>query len=556
MNMTNFNIRIRLGILCCICLCSFPACDFLERDVQTDTTLSYEEIFSNPHYATGFLNNIYNDVTVGFTRLNYATLAGATDEACISNSTLSVHLFNNNGISPTNNPDDIWYVMYRSIRKCNIFLKELDGIIKESNSISASERITYRGEALFLRALMHFELMKRYQNIVWVDDVIDPYDENSIYKHEQKSFLELAEILSAECDSAAKCLPQTLRTGGELGRPIASAPLALKSRIWLYAASPLNNPENDIELWKKAEQAALDVITQFGSVHGTANDYAPLFNSGTYANEVIFGTEFENRNDLEQYYLPISYSGKGLINPTQELVDEYAMQASSYDDPMKGYDAANPYNKRDARFAATIVYNGMELKSGQYVETYDGGKDAFGQSTTATRTGYYMRKYLKPELDLPKNEKARRQWIVFRYSEILLNYAEARNEVLASPDKEVWTTVNPIRLRGKLRPFPNTGVKFDKEQMREYLKHERRIELAFEEHRFWDLRRWGDATKVLNQPVHGINITKNEDGSFSYAEKEVESRQLDERMIWYPIPQSEILKYAAAGHPLVQNPGW
>lgn len=566
-------MRIILNIvLISGCIILFGCSDFLERDAQTDTTLSYEEVFKDRHYAVGFLNNIYGDIPVGFSRMGYATLAGACDEAVISNSTSSVQLFNRNGISSSSNPDDIWYIMYRSIRKCNIFLKELDGIIASSNSIASADRPKYKGEALFLRAYMHFELLKRYQNIIWVNGVADPYNTDSLYKFKQKTFQEMTQELSDQCDSAAKYLPKTANSGATLGRPIASAPLALKSRLWLYAASPLNNPTNDIALWKKAEQAALDVITQFATIHPLASDYNALFTGGTYNNEVIFGTSFVSRNDLEKYYFPISFGGSGLINPSQDLVNSYPMQASAYNDPMNEktstnkYDPANPYLKRDARFYSTIAYNGMELQTGIFIETFNGGKDAYGKSTSATKTGYYLRKFLNPALNIKKNEMSRRQWIVFRYAEILLNYAEARNEELSVPDSKVWNTINPIRLRGKLRPFPTSGVLFDKVAMREYLKKERRIEFAFEESRFWDLRRWkNDAVSILNQPVKGINITRDSIGvdaagkaiyKLNYSEVPVENRFFDSKLFWYPIPNSEILKYKAAGNTIVQNDGW
>jgi len=573
-------MRIILNIfLISSCLFLVSCSDFLERDMQTDTTLSYEEIFKDKHYALGFLNNIYGDLPVGFSRMGYATLAGACDEAVISNSTSSVHLFNRNGISSSSNPDDNWYVMYRSIRKCNIFLKELDGIIASSNSIALADRPKYKGEALFLRAYMHFELLKRYQNIIWVNGVVDPFNSDSIYQFKQKSFQVMTQILSDQCDSAAKYLPKTPNVGATLGRPIASAPLALKSRLWLYAASPLNNPTNDVALWKKAEQAALDVITQYATIHpiiSSGTSYNDLFagtTPGIYNKEVIFGTSFVNRNDLEKYYFPISFGGSGLINPSQDLVNSYPMQASAYNDPMNEkvttnkYDPANPYINRDARFYYTIAYNGMELQTGNFIETFNGGKDAYGKSNSATKTGYYLRKYLNPALNIKRNDVSRRQWIIFRYAEILLNYAEARNEVLSAPDNKVWTTVNPIRLRGKLRPFPTSGVLFDKVAMREYLKKERRIEFAFEESRFWDLRRWkNDAITVLNQPVKGINITRGDSigldangkiiYKLNYTETTVESRFFDSKFFWYPIPYSEIIKYKATGNEINQNEGW
>lgn len=545
----------------------FSCSDYLDKDVRVATNLDYEEVFKDPYLAPGFLNNAYNHLPDGFNRAGgSALLAAASDEAKHSDAGSSIQLFNNNAVSPSYNPDDVWADMYTGIRKCNIFLKELDGLIAEYNSIPETSRDYFRGQALFLRAFFHFELLKRYQNIVYVDTVLDPFNEEEIYAFRQLTFREAVEKIAADCDSAAVLLPDK-NTDETKGRPTKAAPLAIKSRMYLYAASPLNNPENDRSLWEKAEEAAKNIYDS-RSAFGLAlqSSYPGVFTT-PYNGEIIFATEASNRNDIETANYPISYQGQGYTNPSQDLVDAYVMRATFYANPMNGYDPESPYTNREARFAATILCNDVTFKETK-VESYVGGKDGLFATSTATKTGYYLRKYLVPSINLEKGETARRPWVLYRYAEVILNYAEARNEVLDAPDKTVHDLMNLIRNRAGLRPFQGNAANpyiQTKDEMREYIKRERRIELAMEEHRFWDLRRWKDAETVLNKPLRGMQIEKTADGTdaegntvykFVYTPFEVEQRVFDAKFYWYPIPRSEILKYRSKGVELKQNTGW
>jgi hypothetical protein len=539
------------------CLFLFASCsDYLDKDSKTDVNLSYEQVFKDPHLAPGFLNDAYSYLPDGFARIGSALLASACDEAEHSDAGSEIRLFNNNAVSVSYNPDDVWNGMYAGIRKCNIFLRELDGLIAESNSIAESERPNYRGQALFLRAFYHFELLKRYQNIIYVDTVIDPFDEDEAFAFPQLDFHEAVELIAADCDSAKALLPNRIIDESAKGRASKAAPMALKARMLLYAASPLNNPEGDIRLWEKAEAAAKEIYNQRSALGvGLESNYARIFTT-PYNSEIIFATKADNRNDIEQANYPISYQGQGLTNPSQNLVDAYAMTGTYYHNPMNGYDPEHPYDKREERFQAAILYNGALFK-GSNVETFVGGKDGLFSTSTATKTGYYMKKFLNANINLEKNETAHRPWILFRYAEAVLNYAEARNEVLDNPsDKTLHDLLNLIRNRAKLRPFRNANEYIkDKDEMRKYIKRERQVELAFEEHRFWDLRRWQDAETVLNQPVKGMKIEKQED-NFTYTLFDAAQHSFDPKLYRYPIPRTEILKYRSKGIELKQNPGW
>lgn len=545
--------------------------DYLDKDPMTDTSIYYEEVFSDPKLARGFLNNIYNSLQEGFDPFGDGSmLDAATDDAVCSNASAQVHLFNSGGISPSYNPDDVWEHYYTAIRKCNIFLKELDGIIAETNSIPASERDVCRGEAIFLRAFFHFELLKRYQRIFWVDQVYDAFDTDAVFKTPQREFQEVATLIAEDCDSAYTLLPkEKYNTDAALkGHPIAAAPKALKSRVLLYAASPLNNPGGDMELWKKAEEAAKDFLDEFKSKF-PKQSYVGFFNK-VDNKEIIFATGARSTNTFEQYNFPLSYGGKGMMNPTQDLVDCYAMRGSSNLDELVGSPAnINTYNpdapyaaRRDLRFEA-IVYDSLEYKVDSYVETFVGGKDGLGSSNNATKTGYYLQKYVTRSLDLSKGETQMHQWIYFRTSEIMLNYAEALCMRLGA-DASVVSAIKEFRSLAGLAAFKGIDD-YTPEELLDYIKKERRVELAFEGHRFWDLRRWKDAERVLNQPVHGMKITRTQVGTDenqnpvykkNYEIIEVENRSFDPKMYWYPIPRAEILKYRNAGIELKQNPGY
>ncbi|MDP4237869.1 MAG: RagB/SusD family nutrient uptake outer membrane protein [Bacteroidota bacterium] len=555
--------------------------DYLTKDANVDTTLNYQEIFSDVHYAPGFLNNIYNNIPDGYTRFNGAMLAAACDEAVCSNAGSSIQLFNNNAINSSTNPDDQWGNMYRGIRKCNIFLKELasDGIITKTNSIPVVESIStptgpksvntrnyYKGQALFLRAYFHFELLKRYGNIFYVSKVLDPFNETELFAGKQLPYSQVVDSIANDCDSAASYMPATYPDVSYSGRPISWTALALKSRLFLYAASPLNNPTNDLAKWKRAVDASKVIID---SKKYSLNSLSSIFTS-LYNNEIIFANQAINRNDIEAYNYPVSYQGSGLMNPTEDLVEAFGMGATTFKNRYANYNSSDPYSlnstkKREDRFRYTVFYNTSRLinlsnPKDTIVATYVGGKDGLFSTPTATKTGYYMSKFIDQSLNLSKGNTSYRAWVNMRYAEILLNYAEALNEYdnTGANFTTIVSTLNLIRNRANLKPLDAADKTLlqDQSQMRAYIKLERRLELAFEEHRFWDLRRWKDAETVLNQTVKGMRITRDDSGNYVYTVFDADTRVFEPKMYWYPIPRTEILKYRSAGKTIVQNPGW
>jgi hypothetical protein len=335
--------------------------------------------------------------------------------------------------------------------------------------------------------------------------------------------------------------------------------LAFKSRVLLYAASPLNNPNNDKAKWMRAANAAKEIID---SASYRLASLSKIFSSG-YNTEIIFATGANDRNDVEKDNYPVSYEGKGYLNPTEDLVESFGMAAKTYTGRYDEYDPADPYSfynvkKREDRLKYTVIFNGSILQD-RAVASYVGGKDGLFSSPTATKTGYYLRKFIDPSLDLVKGNEGKHLWVFMRYAEILLNYAEALSEYDNGANfTQITKVLDELRNRANLREFNSADKTLlrDQNEMRKYIKLQRRLELAFEEHRFWDLRRWKDAEEVLNKSVKGMRITQVNDTSFVYSEFEADSRVFDPKMYWYPIPRTEILKYQSAGKNIEQNLGW
>ena len=339
------------------------------------------------------------------------------------------------------------------------------------------------------------------------------------------------------------------------GRFDLGAALALKSRILLYAASPLNTEgmtgSQTEERWTEAAKAAADVIAL--GRYRLADDYSTLFTGNTSSNpEIILSRMNSASNSLETSNYPIATpGGNSGITPSQNLVDAYEWTGPE--------DPDNPFANRDPRLKATIVTNGSTW-NGRTIDISENGTDSY-RTLNSSRTGYYLKKYLTDGLVLTQGQTAIHQWVYIRYAEILLNFAEAANEAWgpdqtdATAGMSARSALNMVRNRAGLEDVDLTDYSGtnDTERMRNAIKAERRVELAFEDHRYWDLLRWKDGDR-LGDDIRGIRADDNGDGTFSYTEITVESRIFDEsRMYRYPIPFTEISKSNGI---LTQNQGW
>ena len=365
----------------------------------------------------------------------------------------------------------------------------------------------------------------------------------------------------AQLDEAAAGLPTENGSSWQLGRATAGAALALKSRLALYAASPLYAAGS----WEDAVDAAVAVIG-LNKYSISQNGYRELFRTASTDNEIIFARYYS----VGARHVPMEiangangHGGWGGNVPLQNLVDAYRMaNGKAIDDEDSGYDPQNPYENRDPRFYATILYNGAQYR-GRAIETFvPGGRDSRdgADNWNTSRTGYYLYKFVDEEMPInnPWNIAGLQPWIYFRYAEILLNFAEAANEAVgadATPAGAPFSAreaLNQIRDRaGVQMPALPEGLSTD--AFRELVRYERRIELAFEEHRFYDVRRWLIAEETANVPAYGIEITRSGD-TFHYERKvALDGRQFLPRHYWLPIPREEIL---ASNDQLQQNPDY
>jgi hypothetical protein len=521
--------------------------DYLSFD-YTDGGVKEEEIWGSDRHARGFLNNAYLGILRRYDITDGALLASGSDESVNSNQGSSINYFNDGTWGPLRTIDDQYANMYNYIRRTNLFLEK--SLTSKINPATDIPRL--RGEAFFLRAYYHFELFKRYGEIIIVNRAFGATDTLDIPKN---SYDEVVNQIVMDCDSAVLQLPASIGDQGtaEKGRASQTAALALKARTLLYAASPLNNPSNDVVKWQKAADAAKAVIAlNKHALLSTANlGNIWNFNSQAYNSEVIFHSQSDNVNAIESANAPVSYDGaRGRTNPTQELVDAFEMKVGKpISDPTSGYDAKNPYANRDPRLNLFIMYNGSVFKSPRLVETFEGGKDNVPTNVNNTKTGYYMRKFLYDAASWAVNATSniRRPWVHIRYAEVLLNYAEALNEA-QGPVADVYTNVNLVRRRATIGDLP-AGL--TKDQMRLRIQNERRIELCFEEHRFFDVRRWKKGEEFFNKPVSGMRITKS-GTTLIYQVYQAEQRTFSEKNYRFPFPQSELNRAVK----LKQNPGW
>ncbi|MBC7743720.1 MAG: RagB/SusD family nutrient uptake outer membrane protein [Flavobacterium sp.] len=524
----------------------------------TEGTITEQQLWSNDTYARGVLNNAYADIVEEFDMDGSGALrASGSDEAVNSNLNSSINTFNNGTWSSTRTVDNRYADMYNGIRKTNLLLKNLPTaeIVPQDGLTQAADRERLLGEAYFLRALFHFELFKRFGPIPLATRVFDRLEDLNLPR---SNYQDCINQIASDCDLAIARLPEWTQSWSTLqrGRATQTAALALKSRLYLYDASPLNNPTGDLTRWQRAADAAKALIDR--NKHQILNSYANVFNynSAAYNNEVIFAGRANNINSIEINNAPISYDGaNGRTNPTQELVDAFGMaNGRPITDPASGYNPADPYTNRDPRFALNINHNGRLFKNIS-IETFLGGKDGIDRNVNATKTGYYMRKFLSESAtwNQQANSNVRRPWILFRYAETLLNYAEALNEA-QGPVADVYTYLNQVRRRPDVN-LPLLVIAtplLTKDQMRIIIQNERRVELCFEGHRFFDVRRWKKGNEFFNKPVTGMRITRLPNDTFTYQQFTVENRVFTEKNYLFPFSQSDINRQPA----LVQNTGW
>lgn len=577
--------------------------DFLNKTPTEDLTIN--DVFSQRQYAEAWLSNVYFFLPE---EINFVDPWGrnpfvsSTDEMKVPWPEKYTNLMNSGAWNASDEgvPTNIWNSVYDGIRKANIFLANVDKVPMDQN-----EKNKWIAEVTFLRAFFYFSIIRTHGPVPLVTEVIAADADFSKFK--RAPLRECIDFVVNECDKALPGLDARITEDRNYGKITKPAALALKARILLYAASPLWNgdpdfnsikdkegvalfpTQNDPALWTRAWQAAKDCIDQseaagFGLYRAPDNDpvnnYQGLFLQ-RWNKEVLMARNWAGIQwDMDRCTFPNGMGGWSGYSPTQEMVDDYEMNtgiapitgynadgspvinpASGYvesgysatADP-KGYYVAGTrhmYVNREPRFYASINYNGS-VWAGRRIEFFDAGLDSRRNGGRDHAVcGYLMKKFSDPTVNITQGKFVTKSWTFFRLGEQYLNYAEALNEDQGAVN-DVYKYVNLIRDRAGMPALP-TGL--SKDQMREKIRHERRIELAFETHRFFDTRRWKIAHIIDNKQIHGMNVAV---GS-SFTDDAFFKRTVIEKRVfttpkhyWFPIPQDEISKNPN----IVQNKGW
>ena len=542
----------------------FSGCkkDFLSFDF-TEGPVSEENVWGSDRNARGFLNYTYRGLLTRYDLGGGTLMSSASDESVNSSLSNAVNTINNGTWGPVNTFDDQYNNLYAFLRSANVFLEESP----KSRIFPTTDIPNLRGEAFFLRGMYHFELFKRYGKIVLAKR---SFNANENLNLPRNTIEEVVAQIVLDCDSANALIPSVWTGSGagvpydggydpnNRGRATRAAALALKSRVLLYFASALYNTANDNSRWQNAANAAKALIDLNKHALLSRADFPNLWNyslaATQYNREVIFATTAVVTNAIEQNNGPVGFNaGLGRTNPTQNLVDAFEMSNGKLiSDQTSGYNPNNPYLNRDPRLNQFIVFNGAIFKTGilsRAVETFDGGLDNVQANLNSTKTGYYLRKFLSETAtyNIPSPASVRKPWVLFRYAETLLNYAEALNEAVG-PNNEVYNAVNQIRTRSGM---PGLIAGLSQAAMRDRIRNERRVELSFEEHRFFDVRRWSLGETFFNGAVRGMKITKS-GSALTYETFVVENRFFTAKNNFYPISQSELNRAPALG----QNTGY
>ena len=568
-------------------------------------------------YVGGLMTTIYADIDTDWGNLSGAMLSSATDESEYSHDGNSVEDFFNGNWSASNAHQTIWSSAYQGITYCNEVIDNWSNLEFDQFKLNTDYEKqmflynNYQYEARWARAYFYFTLVRQYGGVPFKDHNTTGTEETALPR---TSSDDIFNFIIKECDDIKDKIIEDyagksdmILSRAETGRANKYAVLALKAQAALYHASPLftqgKTDEEKKNLWAIAVAANKELIDAAEAKgYGLATNLEDLWGKEYYSNvsstkEILFARRTASSNTFEGYNFPVGYSsGQGGNCPTQDLVDAFECTDGKSISESPLYDANDPYANRDPRLAKTVVVNGeawpndLAAYNSEYptIETYVGGHhsrtgNAAGKSY-ATTTGYYLKKFCNADQILRARSgvavtTSPHGWLTFRMGGMYLNYAEALYEYFKAcgngnaadasgaveyTDAEgnaqsvtVPASQTAAKMASKTRerssmPAFATGMTND-EFWAEY-KNERRVELAFEGHRFYDVRRWmEDGDKFMN--IHRMEITKNEDGTFTYKKVAVTRGDGQWQSKWnlFPFNQTEIMK---SGGAITQNPGW
>ena len=598
------NIILYLTALLTMCSCQdmFEPAD--ENNRQEDAM--YEE----SKYAAGLLMYGYSRLPYATSTQTDV----ATDDAVTNNTNSSFLNMATGTWAADNDPMSQWNSCKDGIQYVNKFLTIVDKVKWAPSAASKQQMFIDRqkGEAYGLRALFYYYLLQAHggyaddDQLYGVPLLTEPEDGSSDFNQPRALFSDCVKQCFADCDSAMKYLPTDYvdlsvdeipakykelgaestgynlvfgsRSKGLMSGKIAEA---IKAQVALLAASPAFRDQSGVTSAEAAELCA-NVLKRIDGLNGFDKDgsiwyknHSKLDPSASEMPEILWRADRSKDANQERENFPPTLYGNGRVNPSQNLVDAFPMRSGRpITDPKSGYDPKNPYANRDPRLSDDILYNGVTFRNtliitGTYPNDKDESLDNINYGNTSTRTGYYMKKLLNEKVS-PLQSSLVEQYHIYpriRYTEMFLAYAEAANDAWgpkADPTGVGFTAYDVIKAIRQRAGLGKDEIGFDlpegdayleecaadQAKMTELIRNERRIELCFENKRFWDLRRW---KMPLNETVKGIMIDRNDEGELSYKVIDVEERKYDSSYQWYgPIPKSEVLKWSN----LKQNKGW
>ena len=587
---------IILSIVMSSCL---DASSLMDKEDVGD--LYEKDVFKDPTYARYFVNDIYYSLPKGAAVSGWggAYLDCATDNGEARPLDSNAQRFNNGNWNADDLPlGGVWSNYYAAIRACNKFLENYD-YIEERPRVATREDLEYlRGQVIFLRAFFYAELLKYFGGVPILDHTLH-FDSPELTEAKRATFDQCVKYILSECDVAIEIFRSVNQdwSGNNFGRANDGVALALKGKVLAMAASPLyNRPSNypqydseDInrELWRypdynkerwndaaKALKAVIDLgrYDLYRKTNGTKSAYETYFVTRNTVEESIF--PFLKGPSIDIYYnnLPFNFinvRGKGTpvcYNlPTQDLVAAYEMQNGMLPEQEgSGFRPLHPFSGRDPRMEATIWYDGATfcgIEFNTWRRDIDSekpwGKDyILGYS----RTGFFLKKFMDKDLNPTNNVTVPNSYPIIRYADILLLYAETLNEYYddpsSAPDDAICWAISEVRNRAGMpdvrTTFANRGWPLTQENIRKLIQNERRVEFAFEEHRFWDIRRWMIGPETQRSVHEQEIILKEDDKTKEYNVREIEKRRYEDFMNLMPIPQSEINR----NKNLIQNWGW
>ena len=594
-------MKIKNILILAILAGSFCACaDLINPSVQNAQT--EEQMFKDPSSAQGILG-------YGYANLPFETKSTtdiATDDAVTNDLSNTYRSMAQGTWAANNDPMSQWQARKITIQYMNLFLKHVEEVSWSKDPKRQAMFVDkLRGEALALRALNMYYLLRNHAG--WTSDgqllgvpiILEPEGVESDFNQPRATFQACIDQIYADIDEAMSLLPYDYKkpasdsdvpkkyrdlgvtTAEEYavvfgdtfsGRISGRIAQTIKSFVAILAASPAYAGGTDVTYEDAANETGA-VLKNIGGVSGIDPTGYKWFMDKTTLNslgsgqcppEIMWRGSMNNGTESyafgisqEQDNYPPTFYGSGRINPTQNLVDAFPM-ANGY--PIahqnSGYSANDPYAGRDPRLAEYVIYNGATYKDAQIITgAYSSDNNGIGKISTSTRTGYYLRKLLRDDCNAdPSATNAQYHYPVYiRYTELFLNYAEAANEAwgptgTGSFGYSAYDVIKALHDRAGVGNDYLDSIQGDKDAMRELIRNERRIEMCFENKRFWDMRRW---KLDLTEPAYGVRIEQS-GSSLIYNEIEVEPRNYKDHMYYGPIPETEVLKWSN----LDQNKGW